>query len=135
MKSKRSVHFIRKLRSSSGESFAEVMIAILVTAFGSLVLAAMISTSQKIVGKAGKKEDARSKALAVMEEALAADDPSNPIEGTNVTDDTIKILNLDDLISSKKKNSLGTGYSVKIYYYSSEENSAYKDLKVYRYCE
>ena len=59
---------VRKLRSRRGESIAEVLIALLITAMGMAVLAGMISSASKIVQNS---EDAV-KTFIQAENSLAA---------------------------------------------------------------
>ena len=46
---------ISKIRSSSGESIAETMVAVLIAAFALLMLAAMIRTSSRLITQSGQK--------------------------------------------------------------------------------
>jgi len=62
---------LRKLRSSAGESMAEVMIAILVAAFALLILANMLIASRKIIAQSSEHEKKRTAEKSSVETFLA----------------------------------------------------------------
>lgn len=129
-------HFLKKIHSKAGESFAEVLIALLVVIFGSLLLANMISASRKIVSRSADKEDARNKCLAVLDEILAGgDQPESLPDGLSVSESgtTVKISNLNTdtkvTIGSRAYAAIG-GYSVNSFTLEGDD-AGYESLQVY----
>lgn len=137
MKKIKSTKFIRKIRSVSGESFAEVMIALLIAALGILMLATMISASQKMVLKTGHAEDVRNTSRSILEDCFSNNKiPDDIEEGFSVTADqaNLTIGNTKTPVSSKMQGSdaAGINYPVTIYSLESSKKGA-ENLKVYRY--
>lgn len=64
---------IRKLKSRRGESFVEILISILIVAFGCLLIATMYSSAMNMNMQASKKDDDYYKAMSEMEQMLDKD--------------------------------------------------------------
>ncbi|MCR5304356.1 MAG: hypothetical protein K6E33_07310 [Lachnospiraceae bacterium] len=63
---------LKKLRSDKGESFAEVLISIVIMAFALLTLATMITASWRLVQNSMIDEQFRQMSIQEMDAALAA---------------------------------------------------------------
>ena len=62
-----------KLKSTGGESFAEVMIAVLISSLGLLMMAQMMMSSAKLIRNSDAVEVLRQKNINQVEEFLAGD--------------------------------------------------------------
>lgn len=101
--------FIRKLKSRKGESFVEILIAILIVALGSLLIATMYNTSMDLNITASQQDDDYYKAVSEMEKMY--DSTTEPTKG--------KVVIQEDTASGDKSYE----GSIEIY---GDEMSAYK---------
>lgn len=76
-----------KLKSRCGESIAEVLVSIIVIAFGLLLLASMILSSQKMIQASKTNEQMMNSARSSLDSAMAASDGSGTT-GTVIIQDS-----------------------------------------------
>lgn len=62
--------FLKKLRSKRGETFAEILIAILIVAFGCMIIAVLYDSSLDLNIKASEQDGAFYSALSETEQLL-----------------------------------------------------------------
>lgn len=98
---------IRKLKSKRGESFVEILISILIVAFGCLLIATMYSSAMNMNIQASKKDDDYYKAVSEMEQMFGGE-PSEKNKEVEIKDEN--------------NNSLVTGVKI----YGNDDNAAYK---------
>ena len=96
---------IRKLKSKGGESFVEILISILIVAFGCLLIATMYSSAMNMNIQASKKDDDYYKAVSEMEQMFDKDTAKSG--KAYITDN---------------KTSEGVGIDI----YGNDDNAAYK---------
>ncbi len=95
---------MKKLRSRRGDTFVEVLIAVLIVAFGCLVIGTMFASAMTLNLSAKAKDDAYYEALSQMEQAdkNAGTQKVEVTDGTNsATVETDKYGN-DELYSYRK---------------------------------
>ena len=111
-------HLLNKLKTVKGESFAEVLISILVMSFALLTLATMITASWKLVQNSLLEEEQRQLSITEMDNAVASGSSSADCSLKFTTDESgttkVKINGADgnytaaDLLKAKYYKT-GTG--------------------------
>lgn len=97
---------IRKLKSKRGESFMEILISILIVAFGCMLIATMYVSAMKMNMIASEKDDEFYKAVSQMEQMFEESKPDTS-KKAQITDD-------------------GGSLPVSIDIYGDDSNAAYK---------
>jgi Tfp pilus assembly protein PilV len=80
----------KKLKSRCGESIAEVLVSILVIAFGLLLLASMILSSQKMIEASKTNEQMINTARSVLDSAMAS-------SGSSASQGTVTVKDLNGI--------------------------------------
>lgn len=96
----------RKIKSKSGETFVEILIAILVVAFGCLLIATMYTSAMNLNLKASKDDDDFYKAMSETEQMF---------DGEKTGSGNVVMEDQDGKIQE-----------IEIDVYGDEKNSAYK---------
>lgn len=102
---------LRKLKSRRGDSFIEILVAILVAAFGCLLIATMYTSAMNMNIEASKADDSYYGALSDMEKMFGKDASASGSGKVTITDMT---------------NSEHTSSTVTVQFFGNEQNSAYK---------
>ena len=107
------MHMMNKLRNTSGETIAEVLVASLVVVLGILLYATMVSSSFRIVTKAEKAMQELYATESDVEAGTAGtpvirDVTFSGISGMSSTDDLagikVTVIGTDDIKAYKKTN-------------------------------
>lgn len=99
--------FLRKLKNKKGESFVEVLISVLIAAFGCLLIATLYSAAMSLNVQASKMDDNFYSDISKMEQMFE--------EGTT-----------SETGSAKIEDSEGGKLDVSIDKFGNDSNSAYK---------
>lgn len=100
---------IRKFKSKRGETFVEILLAIVIVGFGCMLIATLFGTSFTLNLEAQKKDDAFYQAITEMEER-GDDDISGSDFRVQITDEENKSIDVgtnrygDDAFSSYRRN-------------------------------
>lgn len=76
-----------KLRSKRGESFVEILIAILIVALGCVLIATMYSSAMNLNLTASKKDDEFYKDVSQMEQLFDESEPSDKTKKAEIKDE------------------------------------------------
>lgn len=107
----------RKLRSQRGESFVEILVAILIVAFGCMLVASMYTSSMNLNLSAAKNDKSYYEALSDMEKM-----PKLP-DGTKTPDEIKRTAVLTEL--DEDGNPTSTEFTSRVYSYGNDDNAAY----------
>ncbi len=95
----------RKLHSKKGETFVEILVAILVVAFGCSIIAAMYSAAMSLNVEASKQDDEFYQAITDMEEGSSSSKSEEAIledsEGNKIQT-SVNVSGNEDHASYKK---------------------------------
>ena len=102
---------MRKLRSKSGETLAEVLVAILVVAVSASLFLGMVAVAARINRQAVKADARFYKAMSLLEEEDAVEQRSGSlrVEGSGVSEELpVTVFYGDDMVSYQLDGGAGT---------------------------